>query len=424
MPGSASGVVITGLGPVTSIGVGIDSVWDSLKAGRSGVSSRSLLVDLGKAVEVPIGGMSPPDSLDGFKGRMAFLAEQGCAEYRDVAYSLLAADLAIGDAGLVIDRQQNSVGMVQAFEAPGVERTTAKLFEMFSHGPPQDGPPPVYDLLAPSFYNMQAFYYVHVVAKGLGLRGFCTSVHNACTSGAYAIETAAQHIRSGQADVMVVVGGEAFDTAVRLEWFRRLNLYAKDAGSMRPFSAESTGFYVGEGAAAMVLESAEHAAKRGCEPYAEYVGGAFAHQAWKQTIPDIRGARMREVVERCLSRCGVEAAGIDLIVPHGASTQLSDGYEAGCLHEALGGRATEAVAAVFKPAVGHMLAASCLIETIASLLAMRHGCVPGTMNAAGEASALPVPLVCKTTDRRVETLLKLSTGFTGHDAALLFRRVE
>jgi 3-oxoacyl-(acyl-carrier-protein) synthase len=427
MPGSSRNVVITGLGPVTSIGMGCDALWASLAAGRTNVANRTLTVDLGKTVELPMAGMPPVESIAGLDRHFAYLAEQGCEGYRDLAYALHAVDFALHDARLDahgghFTRSRNNVGMVQAFEAPGVERTSTRLFQLFSHGPPRDGPPPVYDLLAPSFYNMQAFLYVHVVAKAFGLRGFCTSVHNACTSGAFAIEVAAQQIRAGQADVMVVVGAEAFETAVRLEWFRRLDLYARSGDTMRPFSTDSTGFYVGEGAAAMVLESADHAALRGAAPYAAYLGGAFAHQAWKQTIPDVRSAMLRDVIVEALSRTETDAASIDLIVPHGASTQLSDGYEAACLREALGGKARGAVAAVYKPSVGHMLAASGIVETLCALLAMKNQSVPATLNAAKSESSLPVPLVNKPIDRRVDTILKLSTGFTGHDAALIFRR--
>jgi len=423
MPVSSREVLVTGLGPVTSIGIGADALWNSLAAGRAAVGTRELVVDLGKTVELPLAGMPPSESIPGIDRHFAFLAEQGCEGYRDLAYALLAVDLAIADAGFDFDRSRNNVGMVQAFEAPGVERTSTRLFQLFSHGPPQDGPPPVYDLLAPSFYNMQAFLYVHVVAKAFGIRGFCTSVHNACTSGAFAVEVAAQHIRSGQADVMLVVGAEAFDTAVRLEWFRRLDLYAKTADSMRPFSADSTGFYVGEGAAAMVLESADHARRRGATPYAAYLGGAFAHQAWKQTIPDVRAAKLRDVIVEAMEHTKVDATSIDLVVPHGASTQLSDGYEAACLRDAFAGSPTDSIAAVFKPSVGHMLAASGITETLCALLAIKHQSVPRTVNSKGAASSLPIPLANARIDRRVKTILKLSTGFTGHDAAMIFRRV-
>jgi 3-oxoacyl-(acyl-carrier-protein) synthase len=426
-------VVITGLGPVTSIGVGCADLWTGLSAGRRNVEQRTLTVDLGKCIELPIAGMSHDDSH--FDRHNAYLAEQNCEGSRDLAYSLSAIELALADARFEFDRADNKIGMIQAYEAPGVERTATKLFQLFST-PPTGGPPPVYDLLAPAFYNMQAFLYVHVVAKAFGLRGFCTSVHNACSSGAFAMETAAQQIRSGQSDVMIVVGGECFETAVRLEWFRRLNLYAQNADSMRPFNADTTGFYVGEGAAAMVLESAESAAKRGATPYARYLGGAFAHQAWKQTIPDVRAARLKDVILDDCKKTGVNSSAIDLIVPHGAATQLSDGYEAACLNAALSlsdpnperQRADGPSAAFFKPAVGHMLAASAIIDTLCALLVLKHQSIPAACRPAPDHSLHAASLSSTTASRssttvsstKFKTLLKTSTGFTGHDAALLF----
>jgi 3-oxoacyl-[acyl-carrier-protein] synthase II len=414
-------VVITGLGPVTSIGLGCDAFWAALIEGRSGASPTALPVDVGRSVELPLAVMPPARQIPGLETHLDFLAGQGCAGYRDLGYTLLAAELALADAGLEVDREANDVGLVQAFEAPGMERTVSRLFELLATPMPPNGPPHVYDLLAPHFYNMQAFMYVHLMGKALGLHGFSTCVHNACTSGAFAIETAAQQIRAGRADVMVVAGGEAFDTAVRLEWFRRLDLYARD-GRMAPFDTDATGFFVGEGAAAIVLESADSAARRGAEVYASYLAGGFAHQAWKQTVPDLHSARLRDVIRKAMTSAGVSPADLDLVVPHGAATYLGDGYETSCLEQALDGKAAKAVATTFKPYVGHLLAASGLIETVGALLAVKHQTVPATPNSRPQHTSFPGPLAATSTSQPVTTVLKLCTGFTGHDAALVFRK--
>jgi len=268
---------------------------------------------------------------------------------------------------------------------------------------------------------MQAFIYVHLAGKAFGLHGFCTSVHNACSSGAYAIEVAAQQIRSGAADAMLVVGGEAFDTAVRLEWFRRLELYATKP-VMRPFDAEPSGFYVGEGAGAMLLESADRAERRGATIYARYRGGCWSHQGWKQTVPDVRSSRLRGVVETALGVSHLSPEEVDLIVPHGAATGLSDRYEAECIGQALGDHAPRAVGAAFKPLVGHTLAASGVIDTLCALLAMKHNVVPATPCARSAKTRFPVPLASEPKEHNVRTLLKVMTGFTGHDAALVFQK--
>lgn len=414
-------VVITGLGPVTSIGVGADALWSSLSSGRAAVTRRTLPADLGLEVELPIAAMPPVDQMPELDPYMAFLAEQECAGSRDLMYALLAVELALTDARFAYDRDANNVGVVQVFEAPGVESTVSRLFGMMAGPLPTDGPPRVYDALAPSFYNMQPFVYVHLVGKALGLHGFSTSVHNACASGAFALEIAAQLIRTGQADAMIVVGGEAFETAVRLEWFRRLELYALEA-QMRPFDEEPLGFYVGEGAGAILLESASSAEKRAAQPYAVYRAGCFAHQGWKQTIPDVRSARLREVTATAMNRAGIKPEDVEFVVPHGAATALSDKYEATCLEEALGGRASGAVATVFKPYVGHMLAASGVIETICALQALRHQKVPPTLHTRAAHTRFPVPLASATSDHAIHNLVKLSTGFTGHDAASVFAR--
>ncbi|MFQ5491737.1 MAG: beta-ketoacyl synthase N-terminal-like domain-containing protein [Phycisphaerae bacterium] len=415
-------VVITGLGPVTSIGVGVEALWSALSADRTNVAARPLMVDAGQVPELPVASMPPADQVANLQGHLDFLAGQDCPAYRDLAYAILAVELALTDAGLEYDRQDNAIGVIQAFEAPGVEHTVARLFGMLSAPPPDGGPPQVYECLAPSFYNAQPFMYVHLLGKALGLHGFSTSLHNACSTGAFAVEVAAGHIRSGRADVMIVAGGEAFETGVRLEWFRRLDLYATD-GQMKPFDCDSSGFYVGEGGAAIVLESAHHARQRGARMYAAYAGGAFAQQGWKQSIPDMRSARLAAVIEQALETTGTGAADLDLVVPHGAGTPISDGYESTCLERALKGRVTSALATVFKPYVGHQLAGSGVIELVAALLAMHHQAVPATLGSNPEKVRLPIPLVTEFAEHSIDRMLKLSTGFTGHDAAAVFCRV-
>lgn len=412
-------VLITGVGPATAIGVGADEFWSSLQAGRSRVTMRTLPFDVGQAASLPIAAIDHGGLKAGLDKHEQFLAGQDAPGLRDLTYALLAVELALADAGLQYDRERNRIGVVQVFEAPAVERTVSRLFEMIATPPPPNTPPQVYDALSPHFYSMQPFLYVHLMSKAFGFHGFSTSVHNACTSGAFAMEIAARQIRSGNCDAMIVAGGEAFETAVRLEWFRRLDLYAREP-IMRPFDTESSGFFVGEGAGAVVLESRRHATARQARPYAEYRSGAFAQQSWKQVIPDVRGGRLRDVIRAAIDAADVKPSDIDLIVPHGTATQLSDGYEAASLSEALRGVHEHAVAAAFKPYVGHLLAANVVIETIATLLAMRHQCVPATLHTSPDRCRLPVPLATENLNRPLKYALKISTGFTGHDAAMLF----
>ena len=428
MPPSTSTqqMAITGIGPVSAVGVGTDACWQAIAQGTTSARKRTMVVDIGQPIELRIADLSerPPDGMDRVLG---FLAEQRCAGARDLAYAIIAAELAARDAHLEWDRQNNRIGMIQVFEAPGVEATVGQLFGLFGQPLPTDRPPPVYDLLAEKFYNMQAFNYVHLLAKALGLHGFCTSVHNACSSAAFAMEVAADCIRQGRADVMMVVGGEAFDTAVRLEWFRRLDLYCCN-DLIRPFSHAPSGFYVGEGAAALILESEAHAQQRGATPYAYYAGGAFAHQGWKQTLPDVSAARLSGVIQSVLDTTESQWSDIDLVIPHGAGTALSDRYEAECVERSMRRPGVEssvpcsAHAAVFKPNFGHLLGASGLIETAAGLLCLKHQCVPPCAGGAADRR-FPFPFVSDALPKPLRSLLKVSTGFTGHDAASLFHAI-
>src|SRR3990172_1291616 len=125
-------VVVTGVGPDTGIGVGCEALWAALIAGRSSAQRRLLAVDVGKTAELPVVSMPSVDSVLGLAKHMAASAEQGCEGYRDLGYALLAIELALADAGLTYDRDQNMIGVIQAFEAPGVEPTVARLFGLLT----------------------------------------------------------------------------------------------------------------------------------------------------------------------------------------------------------------------------------------------------------------------------------------------------
>ena len=128
------------------------------------------------------------------------------------------------------------------------------------------------------------------------------------------------------------------------------------------------------------------------------------------------------MIIRAIERAGVSPAELDLIVPHGAATSISDKYEAAALDQSLHGNSDRAVATAFKPFVGHMLAASGLIDLLCGLMAMRNQVVPGMVHGRPETMQFPIPLLNEISERPVESLLKLFTGFTGHDAALVFHR--
>lgn len=170
-----------------------------------------------------------------------------------------------------------------------------------------------------------------------------------------------------------------------------------------------------------MLESASHAEARSAPVYATYVGGSFAHQAWQEVLPDLPSARLRDVIIDALTAAGITSESLDLIIPHGAGTRWSDRYEASCLEMALAGKPCNAIATAFKPNIGHTLAASGILETICALLALRHQLVPATLHSRPEHVRFPVPLATSPTDRPIRTILKMSTGFSGHDTALVFR---
>ncbi len=348
------------------------------------------------------------------------LLNEECAEYRDLRYAIRAMSLAVEDAGLEYDRNDNRIGAMYAFEAPGMEAVVSHMLSM----PPEAmmvETPRLYPFVSRHFYHTHSFFYVHVLGKALGLHGFSTCVHNACSSGAFALELAAQQIRSGGAPAMLVAGAEAFETGVRIKYLMSMETYVDEA-RMRAFDAEPTGFYVGEGGAALVLEAASYAEARGARVYAEYVGGSFSQQSWKHTLCDVSANRLAAAVKETISNGGASPQEIDVIVPHGAGSAISDGYEAKSLAESFDS-SSSAVLCPLKPFLGHQLGNSVIAELAVAMMMMQEGLVLGQPFEGKQSDRVPIELVRENTKREIRMLLKTATGFTGHDAALLFRRV-
>jgi 3-oxoacyl-[acyl-carrier-protein] synthase II len=411
-------VAITGIGPVTPLGVGKEAAWEALSANRTRVVERELRVDLAEYERAALVPMPAEWHLEDMKDPTLLLSEE-CAEYRDLRYAVRAMRLAVEDAGLDLDREADRIGVIYAFEAPGMEAMVRHMLSM----PPEAlmvEQPRLYPFVSKHFYHTHSFFYVHVLGKAMGLHGMSTCVHNACASGAFAVEMAAQQIRSGAAPAMLVAGAEAFETGVRVRYLRGMETYA-EGPEMRPFDVSPTGFYVGEGGTALVLEARSHADARGARIYAEYAGGGFAQQSWKHAMPDVPANRLAEASRKAMADAEVNSREVDLVVPHGAGSGISDGYEAYTLGQ-LFEKGSRAPMCPLKAYLGHQLGNCVLAELAAGLMMMEHGLVLGQPFGGETNGRVPLELVRANRQHSVRIMLKLATGFTGHDAAMVFRK--
>jgi len=278
----------------------------------------------------------------------------------------------------------------------------------------------VYYKLVKSGYETQTFMYLFHIARTFNIHKYSLFINNACASGLYAIEAASDMIKLGKVPMVVVVAGDHPNIFKHL-WFKMIEMYEPD-GKIKPFSKDSKGLVMGEGAAALVLEDYEHAKERGVHIYAEYLGGGFRLEGWKVAIPQIGGTYYQEAITDALDRSNVTKREIDLICAHATGTIAADNYEAQAIMNIFGNFKVPVTA--FKPYVGHTLGGSALLETIILLLAMESNFVPPVLNTINIDSRSKIDLIREERNLKLRVILKLCCAFAGYNAALIFKKSE
>lgn len=429
-------IVITGVGPITPIGIGKDYLWDSIKHKRSNIILEDHHLDeeywgsfyIAKVFDFDIGnfGLSP--------GTVASLKRRESDNSRDLLYLLAASKLALDDSGLSYDREDNNLGLILTCENPGLDDLICRIIDS-TLGVIEGRAPAVqvktkrdfiqtmYEQFEKRVYNLQSFMYLHYVSNALGLHGTPLFINNACASGLFALESAAQQIRCGNTEAAIVAGGDNPSFMTKYLWFKGLGIYAED-GLMKPFDKNRHGIVFGDGAAAVVLEDMEHASHRGAPIYGEYLGGGFNQDAWKVTVPSVTTNYYSKAFKQALSISGLQPEDIDLLNPHGACTSIGDKYEALTIHEIFKGSAKWPMISAFKPYVGHNLGGSALTELIILLLSMKNNYVPATLNHTEQDPELNIAIAPEMASADIRTVAKMSTGFGGYNAVALFGKLD
>jgi 3-oxoacyl-[acyl-carrier-protein] synthase II len=262
-----------------------------------------------------------------------------------------------------------------------------------------------------------------------GLKGPNHAVVTACSTGGHAIGDAARLIALGDAEVMVAGGAESPISRIGMAGFvacRALSTSFNDTPerASRPYDRDRDGFVMGEGAGIVVLETYEHAKSRGAKIYAELIGYGLSGDAHHITAPAQDGDGALRCMNAALKRAGISAAEIDYINAHGTSTPLGDEIELGAVHRLVGNAAARISMSSTKSSIGHLLGAAGAVEAIFSILAMRDGIVPPTLNLDNPSVETPIDLVPHQAKKRdVNVALSNSFGFGGTNASLIFRRV-
>ncbi|WP_299673020.1 beta-ketoacyl-ACP synthase II [uncultured Tenacibaculum sp.] len=411
-------VVVTGLGALTPIGNNIEQYWNGLVNGVSGAA--------------------PITYFDAAKFKTRFACELKNFDVKDyidrkearrmdrfTQYAMIASDEAIKDAELNLDQlNKYKVGVIWGAGIGGLETFQNEVIN-FAAG---DGTPKFNPFFIP---KMIADIAPGNISIKHGFMGPNYTTVSACASSANAMIDALNYIRLGHCDVIVTGGSEAAVTIAGMGGFNAMHALSKrnesPESASRPFDAERDGFVLGEGAGALILEEYEHAKARGAKIYAEVIGGGMSSDAHHMTAPHPEGLGVIAVMKNCLENAGINPEDVDHINTHGTSTPLGDVAELKAISEVFGDHAKNININSTKSMTGHLLGAAGAIEAIASLLAMKHGIVPPTINHSTPDENINPDLnltLNKTQEKEINVALSNTFGFGGHNACIAFKKYK
>ena len=405
-------IVVTGLGPVTPIGIGKDAYWDALAGGKSGVKRVDNRIDL-DGIDVRIG--APVDTFD----PLLFM-DRKTAHRTDRAtqFALAATQLALADAGLepgALDPERT--GVVVGTGIGGLETMEQNFTALFQGGPRKVSPLFIPRLMPNAIAGQISIEH--------NLRGPNFGVVSACASAAHALGVAADLIRTGQLDCAVAGGSEAVLLRIAYAGFSQLGALSRrnddPARASRPFDRDRDGFVMGEGAGIVILESEDHAQARGARVYGELAGFGMTADAEHITAPAADGRGAAQAMIQAMTRAGVDRKDVHYINAHGTSTQLNDKAETVAIKLAFGEHAWKLKVSSTKSQIGHLLGAAGGVEAIATLLSMEKGLIPATLNYEHRDPACDLDYTPQAVRVEITTALSNSFGFGGQNAALLFR---
>ncbi|MEQ9558945.1 MAG: beta-ketoacyl-ACP synthase II [Rhodospirillales bacterium] len=418
-------VVVTGLGIVNSLGTGVDLNWSRLLAGQSGI--RRLEGYDEYDLPAKIGGTVPlGDGTDGTFNAEAWVPTKDQRRMDTfIIYGLAAAIQAIEDSGWKpeADEDRWKTGVLIGSGIGGLPEIAGGAITVHEGRARR---------LSPFFIPASLINLVsgHVSIR-YGLKGPNHAVVTACSTGAHAIGDAARLIMWEDADVMVAGGAEAAICPLGVAGFcaaRALSTGYNDTPekASRPWDQGRDGFVMGDGAGVVVLEELEHAKKRGAKIYAEIVGYGMSGDAHHITAPAEDGDGAFRCMSAALKRAGMNPEDIDYVNAHGTSTPLGDEIELGAIKRVFGSAIDGVSMSSTKSAVGHLLGAAGAVEAIYSILAMKNGIVPPTLNLDNPSEAcVGVDLVPhKPKERKVRAALSNSFGFGGTNASLVFKAYD
>jgi len=408
---SARRVVITGVGAVTPLGLDVPSLWSALTAGRSGI--RRIESFDTTAFETKIAG-----EVQDFDPTRFFDRKDVRRADRFAQLAVAAATEAVTEAKLETGIDRDRVGVSIATAAGGLESVVDTANTLRERGP---------NRVSPFFVTM----YIANAASGLvslrwGFRGPSLTHVSACASSSHSVGEAAEAIKRGQVDVMVAGGSEAVIVPVAVAAFSNMRALSRrndePERASRPFERDRDGFVLSEGAAVLVLEEADHAARRGAKSYGELIGYGASDDAYHMADPAPGGVGGALSMRAALANAGIAPEEVGYINAHGTSTPANDRAETLAIKEVFGDHAHKVMVSSTKSMTGHLFGAAGALEAIICLLALRDGCIPPTINYDTPDPELDldfVPNVARAA--KVRVALSNSMGLGGTNGSLIFR---
>ncbi len=418
-------VVITGLGAVTSLGVGAEQNWQALLAARSGITA----IEKFDVSDIPakIAGMIPVgDGSNNTFNADDWVSAKDRRRMDDfIIYGLCAAEQAIADSGWVPKTDEDTwrTGVLIGSGIGGLPEIARGAIKVDAERTPRK--------LSPFFIPASLINLVsgHVSIRH-NYKGPNHAVVTACSTGAHAIGDAARIIMWDDADIMIAGGAEAAACRVGMAGFcaaRALSTGFNDTPekASRPYDVDRDGFVMGEGAGVVVLEEYEHAKARGAKIYAEVIGYGMSGDAHHITAPATSGDGAYRCMKAALKRAGMDPSDIDYVNAHGTSTPLGDEIELRAVERVFDGHTDDMSMSSTKSAIGHLLGAAGAVEAIYSVLAIRDNVAPPTLNLDNPSVETSIDLVPhQPRERPIKAALSNSFGFGGTNASLVFREVE
>jgi len=396
-------VVVTGLGAISGLGTTVADFWSSLSAGRSAIGP---LADIAKGTKIAVGAIVPNFSPEQF-----FSSEQLPLLDRFSQFAVIAAREALTDAGLTVG--DDAVTRAAAIIGTGCggkqtdEETYARLYKEHKDR--------AHPLTIPKGMPSAA---ASMVSMHLGISGPAFSITSACASGAHAAAQGRLMIQSGLVDVALVGGADAPFTYGLLKAWEALRVVSND--TCRPFCRDRTGMVLGEGAGMLVLESEEHAIRRGARIYAELAGCGMSSDAGHITRPSVDG--IARAIRSALENADLAPDAVDYVNAHGTATLANDPAETAALHHVFGSHATVLPVSSTKSMHGHALGASSALELIATVLSVHTNLVPPTANFTEPDESCDLDYVPnQARKQQVDVAISNSFAFGGLNAVLVIK---